>query len=144
MSRVIGLLTLVSLLLAAPGAAAQTAPHCAPGQAPRFQFGFATLAAALGDLMGQPLECEHADAATGDTQQKTSTGLAVYRAASNTPTFTLDNGTSHWALTASGVVHWTGEGMDPPQSAVQELPKDRNGAAQCGRYRGAGSGAGVA
>jgi hypothetical protein len=135
MSRVIGLLALATMLLLAPGAAAaQTAPHCAPGQTPRFQLGFAALAAELGEVMGQPLECEHVDPASGDTVQKTSSGLAVYRAAKNMPTFTLDNGSSHWALTAKGLVHWLGESAEPPQSPVQELPKDRNGSAQCGRY----------
>ena len=78
MSRVIGLLALATILLLAPGAAAaQTAPHCAPGQTPRFQLGFAALAAELGEVMGQPLECEHVDPASGDTVQKTSSGNSV-------------------------------------------------------------------
>jgi hypothetical protein len=33
----------------------------------------------------------------------------------NTPTFTT--GFEHWALTAVGVVYWTGDSIDPPDSA---------------------------
>jgi hypothetical protein len=44
--------------------------------------------------------------------QETSTGLAFYRASTNTPTFT--DGFQHWALTAFGLVNWTGAAIDPP------------------------------
>jgi hypothetical protein len=68
--------------------------------------------ALLGDSMGQPLECEHANPANGDSLQRTTTGLAFYRQATNTPTFTT--GGEHWALTSDGLQHWTGTNIDPP------------------------------
>ena len=65
--------------------------------------------------MGQPLECERVTNAAGDTEQRTSTGLVYYRASTNAVAFT--NGFDHWALAANGVVHWTGDAVDPPASA---------------------------
>ncbi len=97
-------------------AQAQGAAYCAPGQGPRFQFGFAALKAELGDTMGQPTECEHANTANGDTLQQTTTGLAFYRKSTNTPTFT--DGFRHWALTPAGLVSWEGSAVDPPRPAV--------------------------
>lgn len=94
----------------------QAAPFCQPGQAPHFAFGFASLKAALGDVMGDPIECEHASPPSGDVLQQTSTGLAYWRRATNTPTFT--DGSSHWALTVDGLVAWDGPAVDPPGSVV--------------------------
>jgi hypothetical protein len=52
--------------------------------------------------MGQPTECAHADVATGDTYQQTSKGLAIYRRATNTPSFSSALG--EWTLGADGLV----------------------------------------
>lgn len=114
MRRLIGVLTFVAALLLAlgPVASAQAAPFCAAGQAPQFAFGLAALKSQLGATMGEPLECEHANSANGDTLQRTTTGLAYYRKATNTPSFT--DGFRHWALTAGGLVTWTGTSVDPP------------------------------
>jgi hypothetical protein len=90
-------------------------PHCAPGQVPELLFGFATLAGALGDTMGEALECQHTDPASGDTLQTTSMGLAIHRATTNVSTFT--NGSEHWALTETALVYWVGDGDDPPPDA---------------------------
>src|SRR5439155_9159296 len=49
-----------------------------------------------------------------------STGLAFWRKFTNTPTFS--DGWNHWALTAGGVVTWTGSSIDPPASAVPPQP----------------------
>lgn len=102
-------LSLVALVALCPVASA--APYCQAGQSPRFVFGFAALAQA-GAPMGTSMECEHANAANGDTLQQTSNGLSFYRKATNTPTFT--DGFNHWALTPSGMVTWTGSSIDPP------------------------------
>jgi len=83
--------------------------------APRFVHGVGTLKAALGTAMGQPLECERVVDAEGDSEQRTTTGLAYYSSASNIAGFT--NGWDHWALTAEGVVHWTGDESAPPPGA---------------------------
>lgn len=80
-------------------------PYCVPGQVAAFNFGFAALSDALGTAMGDPTECAHADVASGDTYQQTTKGLAIYRAAENTPLFV--SGNSRWALTADGVVQQT-------------------------------------
>lgn len=100
---------------AAARAPAAVAPFCAPGQTPAYQFGFAALHARLGDLMGEPLECEHVSTADGDTLQRTTRGLAYYRKATNTPAFT--DGWRHWALTDAGLLAWEGEEVDPPARA---------------------------
>jgi hypothetical protein len=87
----------------------EAAPVCVPSA---FTLGFADLKQALGSTMGEPADCEHRDARTGDTLQATTTGLAVYRLATNTPTFT--DGFTHWALTDAGLVTWSGDSLDPP------------------------------
>jgi hypothetical protein len=115
--RTFGLLgvVLVVLVSSVPGSA-QTAPHCDAGPGPSFVFGFADLKARLGGTMGDPVSCEYADPnGTGDTLQDTSTGLAFWRKATNTPTFT--DGWNHWGLTDVGLVAWTGTAIDPPASA---------------------------
>ena len=74
----------------------------------RFVQGAAALKAGVGASMGEPLECERVVDAAGDTEQRTTTGLAYYRASSNIAAFT--NGFDHWALMPSGVVHLDGRG----------------------------------
>lgn len=100
---------------ASPGSA-QVSPFCELGQAPEFVFGFKALYDVLGDTMGSPTECEHANPENGDALQQTTSGLSFYRKSTNTPTFT--NGFEHWALTSSGLVFWTGESIDPPANAT--------------------------
>lgn len=103
---------------ATPAPAQTAAPFCAPGIQPAFQFGFLALKQLIGAPMGDPLECEHGNPTNGDTLQKTSTGLAYYRKATNTPTFT--DGVDHWALTDAGIVTWTGDSPDPPGVVVPD------------------------
>lgn len=110
------LLLAVALLGPSPTAWAQAAAFCPTGQTPEFLHGFGTLKARLGAVMGDPIECEHANAANGDTLQQTTSGLAFYREATNTPTFT--DGHRHWALTAVGLVYWEGLAIDPPITAT--------------------------
>ncbi len=104
---------------AAPVAARQpaTVPAPQPGVCtPRFQGGIALLKASLGAAMGEALECERVVDDRGDTQQKTTTGLAYYRKTLNVACFTT--GWDHWALVERGVVHWVGEAVDPPPDAA--------------------------
>lgn len=86
--------------------------YCDDGQPPGFDGGFGMLSQMLGDTMGGPMECAHGAPSSGDVEQQTSTGLAFYRASTNTPTFT--DGFTHWALTPDGLVTWTGSSIDPP------------------------------
>jgi hypothetical protein len=109
---VLSVVALLALLGPSSVASAQSAPFCDPGKSPEFVFGFKDLRDAVGDAMGQPTECEHAEATTGDSHQQTSTGLSFYRKRTNTPTFT--NGSEHWALTRDGLVTWTGSSIEPP------------------------------
>jgi endonuclease/exonuclease/phosphatase family metal-dependent hydrolase len=83
--------------------AAQAQTYCPPGQAPYFIHGFAFLKDQLGDLMGEPLECEHYDP-EGNAFQRTTTGQASYLKQTNTPTFT--SGARHWAWTSRGLEQW--------------------------------------
>jgi hypothetical protein len=96
------------------GGQTTTVEICTP-ERPGFVHGAATLKSALGQRMGEALECERGVDATGDTEQRTTTGLVYYRAATNAVVFT--NGWDHWGLAANGVVHWTGDEVDPPPRA---------------------------
>jgi hypothetical protein len=84
-------------------------------QQPRFVHGLAALKAAVGSAMGVPIDCERVIDAAGNTEQRTTTGLAYYRTATNTTAFT--NGSTHWALTSNGAVHWMGQQIEPPPGA---------------------------
>ena len=116
MRRFLCLALLVSLLAPTTIASADAADFCPPGRSPSFSGGFADLYSQVGDAMGQPVECEHTDSSSGDALQKTTTGLAFFRRATNTPIFT--NGDEHWALTADGLVYWTSDSADPPDDAT--------------------------
>ena len=115
MSRLLGALALAGALLLSTAAplVAQDANLCPRGEVPQYTAGFADLKAYIGDGMGDPVTCEYPDPnGTGDIHQETTTGLAFWRKATNTPTFT--NGTDHWAHTPAGWVTWTGSSIDPP------------------------------
>jgi hypothetical protein len=86
-------------------------PVCDP-KSPIFVYGFADLRLRVGAKMGEALECERAVHPSGDTNQRTSTGIAYYRKGVNIPSFT--NGWEHWALTKDGLLYWTGDVVDPP------------------------------
>lgn len=120
--RTPGVLALVATTLLATSMAgsAQGAPYCEPDQLPRFVFGFAALKEQIGDVMGEPMECEHANPRNGDALQQTTTGLSFYRKQTNTPTFT--DGWEHWALTAEGLVTWLGDSIDPPGLEIGTEP----------------------
>lgn len=96
----------------APTTSGNPRPSVAACQSPSFALSLQALKGRLGATMGEPLECEHGDGATSDVQQRTTTGLAYYRGATGTPTFT--DGFEHWALTDQGLVHWSGDSPDPP------------------------------
>jgi len=83
---------------------------------PRYEAGMLRLKSALGAMMGDPLECERPIDPDGDTEQRTSTGLAYYRQKVNAVVFT--NGIQHWALVDRGLVFWSSNSVDPPTDAV--------------------------
>jgi hypothetical protein len=101
----------IANVLAPQVSTAAAGSGCQPDH-PGFYYGFADLRAQLGNVMGAPVECEHAIHVDGDTRQRTTTGYAYYRKSDNIPTFT--NGWDHWALTTDGLVHWSGYVVDPP------------------------------
>ncbi len=83
------------------------APHCPPGKQVQFVLGFAELKRELGDIMGDPVECEHVNPENGDTVQQTTSGLAVFRKRDGQLAFT--DGWQHWARTPDGIATWTGD-----------------------------------
>jgi len=85
---------------------------------PSFLYGFAALKVQIGARMGDPLECERAIHPSGDTHQLTSVGQAYYRRGVNIPTFVDSSTSDHWALTDRGLVHWIGDVVDPPGTAI--------------------------
>jgi hypothetical protein len=94
----------------------ETMPQCDAGKWPEFNYGFAALSLDLAVTMGEPLECEHATTADGDTDQHATTGLARYDRESNTPSF--HQGTDNWAETVKGLVYWTGSDAEAPAGAI--------------------------
>ncbi|HLZ28313.1 MAG TPA: hypothetical protein VKV73_13420 [Chloroflexota bacterium] len=98
-----------------PASPAPEAGGCTASR-PTFVGGMAALRASLGTGMGEPLECERAVDDQGDTQQKTTTGLAYYRSHVNVASFTT--GWDHWGLKEGALVHWTGDPIDPPSDAA--------------------------
>ena len=106
-----------------PGAL-PAARWCLPGQTPVFSFGFAELSQQLGTIMGQPTDCEHHDGPTDDIVQETTTGLALYRWCTNTPTFS--RGQEHWMLMPGGAVYWTGPDIPPRPPPIVRTPDLRH------------------
>jgi hypothetical protein len=100
-----------------------TAPWCLPDQKPAFSFGFAELNHDLGAVMGQPIECEHGVPSSGDTLQRTTTGVALYQWCLNTSTFT--RGPDHWTGVPGGIVHWT-DADPPPEVPIVRAPDLRS------------------
>ncbi len=70
-------------------------------QSPEFRQGFATLALQIPALVGQPVEAEQYGP-NGDSLQRTTTGLMVWRKADNWTAFT--DGTTTWINGPVGVV----------------------------------------
>jgi hypothetical protein len=82
---------------------------------PSFLLGFAVLKSQLGDIMGDPIEDEHGDDGTCDTQQLTTTGVAYFRCATGFVSFSAaPDGLQHWAWLGDRLVGWGGESADPP------------------------------
>ncbi len=67
---------------------------------PEFRMGFKALAEKIPHLVGEPLENEHYQA-NGDSLQRTTTGLMVWRKADNVAAFT--NGYRSWVTGPSGI-----------------------------------------
>lgn len=94
---------------------APAAPGCPVGTTPRFEGGLQALRAQLNGTMGEPLECARREQPNGDLLQRTTTGLAYVRQSTGLPSFT--DGSTHWALTATGLLSWRGgwhASLDPP------------------------------
>ena len=137
MRRCIGvaIMFLVQVVHASSAAASGAPQGCQIGQIPSFSLGFAGLRQQVGAAMGDPVECEHTDPNTGGAIQRTTTGLALYRRDINVPMFT--NGQEHWALTASGLTHWSGwhgDAMPTLHDATTELEGTEQRTVPAGPY----------
>ena len=69
-------------------------PPASPQVAPHFVLGFKMLADLLDGIVGQPLDNERFNPASGDSMQHTTTGLLVWRKADNVAAFT--DGSRTW------------------------------------------------
>ena len=116
-------LLLVASILGDAPAFADGPAGCGPGTTPTFQRGFAELRELIGEPMGDPITCELPDPrGTGDVHQLTTRGLAYWRKATNTPTFT--NGSERWAITTAGFLYWQGRSIDPPRYVISGFSTD--------------------
>jgi len=86
-----------------------------------WEFGFAELKQQLGSGMGQPVDCAHPDPISGDSLQRTTTGLAFYRQSTNIATFT--DGDNHWAVVSGELAFWTGDSIEPSTDVVVFTPE---------------------
>ena len=68
---------------------------------PEFTLGFKALADQIPDVVGTPLENEHFDLSTSNTEQRTTKGLMVWRKGDNWTAFT--NGNMTWIVGQAGV-----------------------------------------
>jgi hypothetical protein len=96
----------LSAILASPVWVSRAESACTDGQAPAFVAGFASLHEHLGAVMGEPLDCERTELRSGNAQQQTTTGIAVYQRDTNALEFT--NGREFWLLDEKGLEHWAG------------------------------------
>ncbi|MBV9169457.1 MAG: hypothetical protein JOZ81_05165, partial [Chloroflexi bacterium] len=103
---------LLALLSTGRVEAQAAAGFCGTAETPHFDVEMAELADELGDVMGEPVECAHGNPGNGDILQRTTTGLAYYRASLEMPVFT--DGVEHWAVTKTGIDDWTSPDVDPP------------------------------
>jgi peptidoglycan/xylan/chitin deacetylase (PgdA/CDA1 family) len=78
---------------------------------PAFGSDLASLQVALGDAMGQPIDCEQPFDASGETIQHTSTGTVFFTPAPSDAVFT--DGYHRWELTASGLAYWSSPDATP-------------------------------
>lgn len=69
-------------------------------ESPQFRLGFANLASMIPDVVGTPLENEHS-MQNGDSIQRTTTGVMVWRKADNVTAFT--NGSETWLIGPEGL-----------------------------------------
>jgi len=95
---------------------AASTPLCTPDRA-NFAYGLANLKLQLGEVMGEPLECERAVDSEGNTVQLTTTGLAAYEQRTQTVTFT--DGWRHWAFARGRLVTWDGDAPASVQVAAR-------------------------
>lgn len=116
----------VCLVMQVAGASAQ-APY-------EFKLGFKLLADQIPAVVGQPLENEHHNPENGDSLQRTTTGLMVWRKADNWTAFT--NGHTSWINGPRGVqsrlntqrFEW--EGGEQPMDRTQSVPAEPTPPAQ--------------
>ncbi len=100
-------LTLISLL---PNLGELT-PAASADCLPAFGADLAGLQVAVGDAMGEPIDCEQALDVAGNTMQHTSTGTAFFTPASDDAVFT--DGYHRWELNADGLLYWSGPDATP-------------------------------
>jgi hypothetical protein len=106
-----------------PTAIVQESP---PPPACRFQAGFAEVRDLVGDLIGDCVENERTEATTGDSQQRTTRGLLVWRKSDGLVAFT-DGGRS-WVRGPDGKVYvrandqrFSWEALVPGQNPVPPI-----------------------
>ena len=112
-----GLLIVLLLVLALPSPARGQA-FCDEGQALAPGMAYLALQPLLEDMIGEPIECEHA-ADNGDLLQQTTSGLAFMQAETQAPNFS--NGSEHWAL-VDGDLTYRAETLAEAPAAPVALP----------------------
>ena len=79
-----------------------------------FSNGFARLAAADSDFIGDPLSVELPGDEEGSTIQKTTTGVLLYWQGPGHPAAATDGFSRAALVDGRGLVTWTGDALDPP------------------------------
>jgi peptidoglycan/xylan/chitin deacetylase (PgdA/CDA1 family) len=100
-------LTLIAVVPTAAGFAQVASAECTPAFGPDL----AGLQVAVGDAMGQPIDCEQPFAGSGETIQHTSTGTVFFTPAPSDAVFT--DGYHRWELNADGLTYWSSPDATP-------------------------------
>ncbi len=87
----------------------------------QFTLGFKTLADQIPDIVGQPVENEH-HSADGDSLQRTTTGLMVWRKADNWTAFT--DGARTWINGPFGIQERANQDRFPWETGLASTPQD--------------------
>jgi hypothetical protein len=99
-----GLVAGAFLVFAVVGRVSADQPYCGQDQSPTFGPAFATLVEQLGDIVGEPLDCEHADESSQLVVQATTTGNLFRDPSDGSVGFS--NGVDRWIVGPDGAVVW--------------------------------------
>jgi hypothetical protein len=114
-------LLIVLLMVRVVAAPVHGQAFCDEGELPTAGTAFSALQPLLAEVIGEPIECDHA-ADNGDLLQQTTSGLAFVQAETQAPHFT--NGSEHWALVDGDLAYRAETLAEAPAQPVAMPPPE--------------------